>query len=753
MTVFPTQDSFVRGEISPRLHGRAGLELYRSALALCENFITLPHGGIRKRGGTYFADETKNSAPARPIEFVYSETQAYCLLFGNLNFRVYAYGGPVMNGPSVVEVVTPYVEADIADLQFTQSGDVLYVTHPNYQPRKITRLSNTNWQISVPEFYDGPFASQNADEAVKVYASASSGSVTLTADSPIFTADLAGKLFKIEVETYETWKPWEAGGYLLNDSVAGLFRRYEGNVYEAVAPVSGVVGKISMGGTPPVHLKGEEWDGSAESPEKYSGIAAAYDDNYGVKWAYRHSGFGIGLITAVNGLTATATVLTDFPAELVGSGNKSYRWSSGYFGGGAGGYPKSVAISDERLFLAQKYSVFGTKSFDFTTFRTGADDDDALAFQLAGTNEITWLADADGFLIVGTIGGVRTLSGGNNEPITPSKFKNRGSPTKRCSSIPPVKAGSAFVYVGYDRKSLVEMNFSLEKNGYSTTPLGLISEHIPKKGITSLCFQAESDPIFWMSLGTGELGGLTYEADQNVRGWHRHKIGGRFGNYDYGVVEYAVTTPSRVGGDDTWMVVKRTINGQTKRYLEVKQPEFEYGDVTDAFLVDCGLSYSGVPVSQVSVPHLEGEVLTALADGKVVKNIEVSSGIATLPFAASKIHIGLPYKAVAETLELDVGGRDGSVMGRRKRVNSVIFSVLETANIYVRSASRDFELEKAGRNTVAIDDGFVKLFTGNLDEVKLDDTWEGQGRIRIEAPDPVPCTIRAMITGFDSESS
>lgn len=755
MTLFPSQDSFVRGEISPRLHARASLDLYRSALARCENFITLPHGGMRKRGGTYFAGQTKNSGFERPIPFVFSEDQAYMLFFGDGYFRVYAYGGPVMNGPAIVEVVTPYPIAYVPDLQFEQSGDVLYVTHPSVNPHKITRASNTSWACTSDNYYDGPFSIQNADTATTVYAVAASGITTIVANSPIFTNATVGQLIKIQVETYETWRPWEAGGYLTKVTVAGIRRRHNGNVYEAVAP-AGLSGKIRMGGTPPTHLAGDEWDGAGEIPEAYDGVAAAYEDNYGVKWRYIHSGFGVASIisTGGGGTTAAVQVITEFPNEVVGSGNASYRWSLGGLGADSE-YPRSVTIFEERLCYGQKYSVYGSKTFDFTSFRGGANDDDSFSFQLAGANDITWLQESDGFLLIGTIGGVRTLSGGgNNEPLTPSKFKNRGSPTKKCSSIPPVKAGSTFVYVGFDRKSLVEMNFSLERNGYSTSPISIISEHIPKQGISSICYQSETDQIFWMGLDSGELGGLTYEADQNVRGWHRQKVGGSFQGGD-AVIEWVATSPGQSGPDDVWLVVKRTIGGQTRRYIEVLQPAFEYGAVEDAFMVDCGLSYDGAPLSLVTgLDHLEGEAVSVLADGVIYRDRIVSGGEVSIPVDASKWHVGLPYNAIAETLELDVGGKDGSVVGRRKRINSVILSVLETANIYVRSASRDsFDLQRAGRNTIAAPSSQVSLYTGNLDEVKLDDTWEGQGRLRIEAPDPVPCTVRAIIPGFDSEGS
>ncbi|MER9079961.1 hypothetical protein [Mesorhizobium sp. M0895] len=112
-TLYPIQDTFVRGEISPRLHARASLDLYRAALSRCENFLTLPHGGIRKRGGTEFVGEVKTSAKAtRLIPFIFSADQAYALEFGDLYIRVYAYGVRV----DTVEVVTPYLEADLFDL-------------------------------------------------------------------------------------------------------------------------------------------------------------------------------------------------------------------------------------------------------------------------------------------------------------------------------------------------------------------------------------------------------------------------------------------------------------------------------------------------------------------------------------------------------------------------------------------------------------------------------------------------------------
>ncbi|TIO65074.1 MAG: hypothetical protein E5Y00_21410, partial [Mesorhizobium sp.] len=152
--LYPVQDVFTRGEISPRLHSRASLDLYRAALAQCENFVTLPHGGIRARGGTYFVAEVKNSAKkTRGIPFIFSSDQAYCLEFGDLYIRVYAYGARV----GTVEIASPYLEADLFELAYVQSADQMWITHRDYPPKVLTRTAHTAWTLEDFEFLDGPY--------------------------------------------------------------------------------------------------------------------------------------------------------------------------------------------------------------------------------------------------------------------------------------------------------------------------------------------------------------------------------------------------------------------------------------------------------------------------------------------------------------------------------------------------------------------------------------------------------------------
>ena len=156
--VYPLQDTFVRGEISPRLHARASLELYRAGLARCLNFVTLPHGGMRRRGGTYYAGTCYSSATkSRVVPFIFSSEQAYCLEFAHLKLRVYAYGARV----GTVELDTPWTEDDLWDLQVHQSADQMWVAHPSYALRLITRNDHTDWSIEEYETDDGPYGEIN----------------------------------------------------------------------------------------------------------------------------------------------------------------------------------------------------------------------------------------------------------------------------------------------------------------------------------------------------------------------------------------------------------------------------------------------------------------------------------------------------------------------------------------------------------------------------------------------------------------
>mgnify|MGYP001280224881 CR=1 FL=1 len=184
--VTPIQTNFTGGEISPRLLGRVDLTKYTSSVQRCENFIVFPHGGITKRSGTRFIAEVKDSSKkTRLIPFIFSTVQAYILEFGHNYVRFYRNEGQIQQvspGVGAYEIVSPYSQDDIDELKFTQSADILYLTHPDYQTRKLSRTGHTAFSFSVLDAIDGPWGGINTTSTT-LAPSGTSGSVTITASA------------------------------------------------------------------------------------------------------------------------------------------------------------------------------------------------------------------------------------------------------------------------------------------------------------------------------------------------------------------------------------------------------------------------------------------------------------------------------------------------------------------------------------------------------------------------------------------
>jgi hypothetical protein len=99
-------------------------------------------------------------------------------------------------------------------------------------------------------------------------------------------------------------------------------------------------------------------------------------------------------------------------------------------------------------------------------------------------------------------------------------------------------------------------------DSFSATNSCILAPHLFTSEIIALAYQQEPNRILWVLLEEGKLLGLTYDAEQNITGWHEHATGG--------AVESIKVIPDIDGGrDELWMVVRRTINGATVRYLNI----------------------------------------------------------------------------------------------------------------------------------------------------------------------------------------
>jgi hypothetical protein len=712
------------GELSPFLEGRIDVGKYPNGLQRCENFIPLVQGPAVRRAGTRNIAAVKDQTDRTwLVPFVFSATDGWILEFGDQYIRFYTNRGQVQSGGAAYEIVSPYLLADLtaADgtfrITFVQSADVVYLTHPSYKPRKLSRFASTNWTIAEVETDAGPFQDVNSDQAVTVYASATTGSITLTASTSKFTSDHVGTLFYLESNPAIVIVPWETAKSISS----GELRRSDGNVYQAM-------NTATTASIKPTHTEGTRSDG-------------------GVQWKYLHSGYGWASIDSiVSGTVANATVVSTLPSATVGSGNATYKWAFDAWGPHAGGYPSHCTFFRERLVFARGDRIWLSCSGDYENFaKKDADTvtaDRAISVQLASdqVSSVQWLAPSNG-LIIGTTGPEFVLSEiTTSEALGPNNVKASPQSAFGSKNIPAIRVGAAVLFVQRSGRKVREIKYDINADAYISIDDTILANHITKTGVVAMAFAQEPDSVIWCARTDGQLIGFTFNREQDVLGWHRHPLGGD------GIVESVAAIPSPdATRDDLWMIVRRTINGSTKRYIEFLEAPYADGDsVADAFYVDSGATYSGAATTTITgLGYLEGKTVDVLANGATHPQCVVTSGSITLQRASTKVQVGLPCPALLQTMRIEAGAADGTAQGKVKRITRAVIRFLYTLG---GSAGKDEATADRIEFRTGSDlmDNAPPIFSGDK-EVPWPAGYETEGRIMIIQDQPLPMTVAAIM--------
>jgi hypothetical protein len=316
-----TQPSFTGGELAPALYARTDLQRYANSLQTCRNFIVSSYGGVYNRPGTTYITDTKGDGACRLIPFSFNTEQNYVLELGANYARFYANGAPVMSGGSPVEIATPWGAGDIWSVRYTQSADVMYLTHPNYPPQTISRTSAATFVIAPFVVFEGPFQPTNGNAATMMAASATTGNVTVTCNTAgTFNASMVGQLLYLQNQNFQNLKPWASGE---KNVAMGSYRVNDGITYQAIQASTGGT-YVLCGGNAPQHDRGAQWDGPGDVR---SDGTNTYTD--GVLWQYVDSGYGIVKITGyTNDTTVTGTVTRTLPQGIIGgAGTPAHAWS------------------------------------------------------------------------------------------------------------------------------------------------------------------------------------------------------------------------------------------------------------------------------------------------------------------------------------------------------------------------------------------------------------------------------------------
>lgn len=609
-----TQRSFGSGEVGPAIYPRADMAAYSTGLRTARNVYGRRHGGLDNRAGTVHLGEVHDSTKAvRLIPFVFSDDQTYVLEFGDEHMRVikngeyvrrtaqnitaitntnpcvltysgsdnYANGdvvyvtgivGPIgaylnnrefkvanvdtgantfeldymdgsnvdstlfgsyTSGGTVAEVyrlIVNYDDVDLPLLKFTQSADVITIVHPDYEIQEIARTSDTSWTLT----------------AVTLAPTVQPPTITTTATTgPTRTGGVDYYVTSVDAETGE-----ESETTLVTSNVA--------------TPSVGTPATLAL---------------SQPATGPRAGSYKIYrDDNDGA--------YFIGTVAESGGINnkfADTGIPLDLDTAIPINPNVYDATDE---------YPGAVGLVQQRRAFGQTNDepeeIRLSRISAYKNFITSSPltDDGPIKFKLAGTkiNKVKHILDVNGLPVVFTQSAEIALEG-DGGALTPFAVNPKTYSRNGCSDLMPLVVDNTAVYVQARGTIVRDLLFDYTADGYKGNDLTILNSHLfDGHTIVDWTYAQTPHSIIWAVRDDGVLLSLTYIRDQNIRCWTRH-------DFDGGIVENVCAVPE--GTEDAlYLVVRRTINGRSVRYVERMQTRL-IDDRKDMIFMDSALSYDG----------------------------------------------------------------------------------------------------------------------------------------------------------------
>lgn len=787
------QRSFSGGEISPDMLGRIDDSKYQSGLTKCRNFVVKPQGPVENRAGFRLVRAVKDSTKrVRLIPFTYSTTQTMIIEMGAGYFRFHTGGATLMSSGVPYEITNPYTEADLFDIHYVQSADVLTLAHPSYALFELRRLGATSWSL------DALILSPRVSPPVAVVASGSpithqykvtalrqSTSTGIVNETiPSTSVSCSNDLSIAGAYNTLTWSGVsKAVGYRVykwTGAVWGFLSVVNNSTFKDTGAVAPAADKQppAAGGTAPTGLSASpvtptiaNVSATATVP---SGVTNLINHDY-VVTAVRDQDESIqsAVGTCANNLLATGAYNTiEWPSVNEATGYNVYRRSGSLFAyvghststsfiddniapdaskspprtedpfTSAGNYPAAVSYYEQRRCFAgtlnQPANIWMTRSGTESnmSYSLPVRDDDRIAFRVAAreANTIRHIVPLTQLLLLTSAAEWRVTSV-NSDAITPASISVRPQSYIGASNVQPVTVNNTCIYAAARGGHVRELAYSWQASGFVTGDLSLRAAHLfDSLEIVDMAYAKAPQSLVWFVNSIGQLLGLTYVPEQQVGAWHWHDTDGVF---------ESCAVVAEGSEDVLYCVIRRTINGASVRFVE-RMASRQFVDPADAFFVDCGLTYSGAAATTISgLGHLEGETVSILADGAVHPQRVVSGGAITLDQAASKVQVGLPITADLRTLPLaaQIDGAFGQ--GRFKNVNKAWLRVYRSSGIFV-GPDEDSLVEAKQRTTEPY--GAPPALKSEEIQVLLTPSWADSGQIFVRQSDPLPLSIVSLTT-------
>ena len=584
--------------------------------------------------------------------------------------------------PLEVTGTVPYVEADLFDLHYTQTADVLTICHPTYAPREVNRVSATSWTIGLVSFAPtisapgAPTVSYSGTGGTPVaiyYATTALASGTLEESSLSPSGTANGDLTIAGNEMTVT-----------TAAVAGAVRY---NVYKLLNGIWGYIGQT---------------DGSP------------FVDNY------------------ITPDVSTTPPIIETPFAASGDYPGAVGWYGGrrWFGG-TNNTPQGIWATRSGTESSMAYSI-------------PTRDDDRIALTiLSGKVDLVRHLVALYDLLALTSGGEWRLAADNSDVLTPDSVDPKPQANEGSSNVMPVVVGSEVVYVDSSGARVMSMAYHWNaglSGAYTPENLSIMATHLfDNYTIAQLAYVHRPYKMVFGVRSDGALLGLTYLPEQEVIAWHQHTTNGTFESVT-SVQEgaewplYAVVKRTINVRDVRYIDRQRSriFATQSEAFFVCCGATYAGGPVTTIsnlwFLEGCAVSCLA-----------NGAVVSGL----VVTNGTITLPDEAAQEVSNTVHIGLGYNSDLQTLPLTIESAQAAGLGNVSTVNAVQFKVMDSSTIFAGPTFDSLREYKQRSNEPYGSPPALK--TGSLKPLAIDPDWAVNGAVCVRNSDPVPLTITAMV--------
>ncbi len=657
----------------------------------------------------------------------------------------------------IYQITTSYTTAQIPDLKFAQSADTMYICHSSHEVSKLTRTGHTSWTLSEITFTDGPYMAANSTSTTLTTSATTVGSGrTLTASSSLFAStdvnrnvklgDGWGTITAYTSVTEVTWTitvaatgsggtEWSLGAFSDTTGHPSTTSFFEQRLVFAATTNEPQTIYFSKSGDYENFTAG---DGSNADDAMIYTIASNEVNKIQYLKAVR---------TLIVGTTASEwTVSADGTDAVVTPTNVTIKRQSTF--GSAN--QDAIAAGTAVLFLqrakrkirelAYNFDVDGYTAPDLTILNESITNTgiDQIAYQQS-PHSILWCVRNDGVLAALTyqrsenvVSWSRHKIGGHfaEATVTVTDYSNISTGTKLIltkSDGTTVTFTSTTGTAGTDEFKTQTNNNTTADNIYTC-----INAH------ADFTVSNPASNVVTIRETAHGAGYLTIDSTDDVRLTVTDE-----GN---AVVESCASISGALNEDELWVIVKRTINGNTRRYVECFTDfDFDELDAEVFHFLDSGLSYDGTATTSITgLDHLEGENVQILADGATHDNKIVSSGSITLDRSAKKVKVGLPYDSILQTMRLEGGSAEGegTSQGKIKRVNRVVLRLFETVGAKCGPSLTKLDIVPFRTTSDTLDQPVSTLLAGDK-ALEFDGDY-GSDFIFVKQDQPLPLSVLAI---------